>query len=149
VGDRAAGTADAYGWDPGGPGIRFVCLCLCCCYPLSFRLGALRPFLCTVFPCGWLEYVAWVAQVLGFFEITGTPAQIARGSDDIAMLNLDDNRVRRKNTPGDQAMRRSIQDLVASVDPNVKIEPEVEDVSKTLCVGTNVLILDFDGFSCS
>jgi Transcription initiation factor TFIID subunit A len=25
-------------------------------------------------------------------------------------------------------MRRSIQDLVASVDPNVKIEPEVEDV---------------------
>ena len=25
-------------------------------------------------------------------------------------------------------MRRTIQDLVASVDPNVKIEPEVEDV---------------------
>lgn len=25
-------------------------------------------------------------------------------------------------------MRRSIQDLVASIDPNVKIEPEVEDV---------------------
>ena len=26
-------------------------------------------------------------------------------------------------------MRRSIQDLVFSIDPNVKIEPEVEDVS--------------------
>lgn len=26
-------------------------------------------------------------------------------------------------------MRRTIQDLVASVDPSVKIEPEVEDVS--------------------
>lgn len=25
-------------------------------------------------------------------------------------------------------MRRTIQDLVASIDPNVKIEPEVEDV---------------------
>lgn len=25
-------------------------------------------------------------------------------------------------------MRRTIQDLVASVDPNVKIEPDVEDV---------------------
>lgn len=25
-------------------------------------------------------------------------------------------------------MRRTIQDLVSSVDPNVKIEPEVEDV---------------------
>lgn len=44
------------------------------------------------------------------------------------MLALDDNRSRRKNTPGDQSMRRTIQDLVASVDPNVKIEPEVEDV---------------------
>jgi hypothetical protein len=27
-------------------------------------------------------------------------------------------------------MRRTIHDLVASVDPNVKIEPEVEDVSR-------------------
>lgn len=30
--------------------------------------------------------------------------------------------------PGDQSMRRSIQDLVSSVDPNVKIDSEVEDV---------------------
>lgn len=45
------------------------------------------------------------------------------------MLNLDDHRSRRKNTPGDQSMRRSIQDLVSSVDPNVKIDAEVEDVS--------------------
>lgn len=44
------------------------------------------------------------------------------------MLPLDDSRTRRKNTPGDQSMRRSIQDLVSSIDPNVKIEPEVEDV---------------------
>jgi hypothetical protein len=57
----------------------------------------------------------------------GTPAQIARGEDG-GMLNLDDNRTRRKNTLGDQSMRRSIQDLVSSVDPNVRIEPEVEDV---------------------
>jgi transcription initiation factor TFIID subunit 12 len=48
------------------------------------------------------------------------------------MLSLDDNRSRRKNTPGDLSMRRTIQDLVASVDPNVKIEPEVEDVSSYL-----------------
>ncbi|SJL02324.1 uncharacterized protein ARMOST_05650 [Armillaria ostoyae] len=61
-------------------------------------------------------------------RMSGTPAQIARPADDSTMLSLDDNRSRRKNTPGDQSMRRTIQDLVASVDPNVKIEPDVEDV---------------------
>lgn len=64
--------------------------------------------------------------------MTGTPAQIARAPEDASMLSLDDNRTRRKNTPGDQSMRRTIQDLVASVDPNVKIEPEVEDVGTKL-----------------
>ena len=58
----------------------------------------------------------------------GTPAQIARGTDETNMMNLDDPRSRRKNTPGDQSVRRSIQDLVSSVDPNVKIDAEVEDV---------------------
>jgi transcription initiation factor TFIID subunit 12 len=43
-------------------------------------------------------------------------------------MNLDDHRSRRKNTPGDQSMRRSIQDLVSSLDPNVRIDSEVEDV---------------------
>lgn len=44
------------------------------------------------------------------------------------MFVSDDSRTRRKNTPGEQSMRRSIQDLVSSIDPNVKIESEVEDV---------------------
>ena len=61
--------------------------------------------------------------------LLGTPAQIARPPDDPAILTADDGRQRRKSTPGDQSMRRTIQDLVASVDPNVKIDPEVEDVS--------------------
>ncbi|KAF8655327.1 hypothetical protein AX16_003100 [Volvariella volvacea WC 439] len=62
-------------------------------------------------------------------RVSGTPAQIAKNTDDAgSSLNLDDGRSRRKNTPGDQSMRRTIQDLVASVDPNVKIEPEVEDL---------------------
>ncbi|KAF9266326.1 hypothetical protein L218DRAFT_897417 [Marasmius fiardii PR-910] len=57
----------------------------------------------------------------------GTPSQIAR-PEDSTILALDDNRSRRKSTPGDQSMRRSIQELVASIDPNVKLEPEVEDL---------------------
>ncbi|EPT04559.1 hypothetical protein FOMPIDRAFT_1039917 [Fomitopsis schrenkii] len=61
-------------------------------------------------------------------RISGTPAQLTKPSDDATLLNTDDNRTRRKNTPGDQSMRRSIQDLVSSIDPNVKIEPEVEDL---------------------
>ncbi|KZT63881.1 hypothetical protein DAEQUDRAFT_733365 [Daedalea quercina L-15889] len=61
-------------------------------------------------------------------RISGTPAQLTRPSDDATLLSTDDNRTRRKNTPGDQSMRRSIQDLVSSIDPNVKIEPEVEDL---------------------
>ena len=59
---------------------------------------------------------------------SGTPAQITRNPEDISMLTAEDNRSRKRNTPGDQNMRRTIQDLVSSVDPNVKIEPEVEDV---------------------
>lgn len=67
-------------------------------------------------------------------RMTGTPAQIAKPEDTPGMLTFDDNRAsssssRRKSTPGDVSMRRTIQDLVSSVDPNVKIEPEVEDVS--------------------
>jgi len=60
--------------------------------------------------------------------LAGSPAQMTRGTEE--MLNLDDSRApRRKNSAGDQSMRRSIQDLVSSIDPSVKIEPDVEDVN--------------------
>jgi len=41
---------------------------------------------------------------------------------------MDESSTRRKSTPGDASMRRSIQDLALSMDPNIKIEPEVEDL---------------------
>jgi hypothetical protein len=44
----------------------------------------------------------------------------------------DESSSRRKSTPGDASMRRSIQDLALSMDPNIKIEPEVEDVRQLL-----------------
>lgn len=89
-----------------------------------------RPTLTGGIPGGRMSGLCSSCNVLSpsNIEISGTPAQITRGSEDVNMLNLDDNRSRRKNTPGEQSMRRSIQDLVSSVDPNVKIEPEVEDV---------------------
>ncbi|KAF5363839.1 hypothetical protein D9756_000234 [Leucocoprinus leucothites] len=61
-------------------------------------------------------------------RVSGTPSQVLRSSEDSSMLSLDDHRTRKRNTPGDQSMRRTIQDLVSSIDPNVKIEPEVEDL---------------------
>jgi len=60
------------------------------------------------------------------YSTTGTPAQTR--PEESLQLTIDDNRSRPKNTPGDQSMRRTIQDLVSSIDPNVKIEPDVEDV---------------------
>jgi hypothetical protein len=53
----------------------------------------------------------------------------------------DETSSRRKSTPGDASMRRSIQDLVISIDPNIKIEPEVEDVR-------HLLFLDAHAFIC-
>ncbi|TDL26073.1 hypothetical protein BD410DRAFT_564785 [Rickenella mellea] len=61
-------------------------------------------------------------------RMSGTPSHIARSSDDSSMLGVNESSNRRKNSPNDQSMRRSIQDLVSSIDPNIKIEPEVEDL---------------------
>lgn len=58
--------------------------------------------------------------------LKGTPSALKNSSEDTWVT--DETSSRRKSTPGDASMRRSIQDLVLSIDPNIKIEPEVEDV---------------------
>ncbi|KAJ7311434.1 transcription initiation factor TFIID subunit A-domain-containing protein [Mycena albidolilacea] len=71
-------------------------------------------------------------------RISGTPAQILR-EEPLPITFTPDHRTqpggaggaaRKANAggPGEMSMRRTIHDLVASVDPNVKIEPEVEDL---------------------
>ena len=56
----------------------------------------------------------------------GTPSALKNPSEETWVT--DESPSRRKSTPGDASMRRSIQDLALSMDPNIKIEPEVEDV---------------------
>ncbi|KIK98474.1 hypothetical protein PAXRUDRAFT_31155 [Paxillus rubicundulus Ve08.2h10] len=94
-------------------------------YPISQTLNTANPG-----PVQWATAQQGRPTLTGGItggRVSGTPSQIAR-SDDATSLSLDDGRTRRKNTPGDQSMRRSIQDLVTSVDPNVRIDPEVEDL---------------------
>jgi hypothetical protein len=81
--------------------------------------------------CQVYTYILSPSRIVNKRYRLGTPSQIARSSEDVTMMSLDDNRTRKRNTPGDQSMRRTIQDLVSSIDPNVKIEPEVEDVRWT------------------
>ena len=64
------------------------------------------------------------------FEKIGTPSALKNPSEETWMT--DESSSRRKSTPGDASMRRSIQDLALSMDPNIKIEPEVEDVRHLL-----------------
>jgi transcription initiation factor TFIID subunit 12 len=69
-------------------------------------------------------------KMLIYVCISGTPAHIKPLENDELLVDDKATRARRlKNSAADASMRRTIQDLVASVDPNVKIEPEVEDVS--------------------
>ncbi|KAA1471818.1 hypothetical protein DENSPDRAFT_837914 [Dentipellis sp. KUC8613] len=93
-------------------------------YPISQSLNVQNP-----------GQVTWTTASQGRPTLTGgtaagrmssTPAQMKASSDEV--FTPDDTSNRRKNTPGDQSMRRSIQDLVSSIDPTVKIEPEVEDL---------------------
>ncbi|KAG1851859.1 transcription initiation factor TFIID subunit A-domain-containing protein [Suillus subalutaceus] len=95
-------------------------------YPISQTLNTTNPG-----PVQWAAAQQGRPTLTGGMtsgRLSGTPASIARSTDDVGMLSLEDSHTRRKNTPGDQSMRRSIQDLVSSVDPNVRIEPEVEDL---------------------
>jgi hypothetical protein len=64
--------------------------------------------------------------VFFLFVGKGTPPVLKNPSEETWVT--DETSSRRKSTPGDASMRRSIQDLAISIDPNIKIEPEVEDV---------------------
>ena len=92
------GAPNSHGWYDGGPHSRCASL------------------------FSWRKHGAGLAYVW----LQGTPSALKNPSDETWLT--DETSSRRKSTPGDASMRRSIQDLALSIDPNVKIEPEVEDV---------------------
>jgi len=58
---------------------------------------------------------------------------LSRGNEDLSMFASPDwlnaaKQTRKSSAAEQAAMKRTIQDLVSSIDPNVKIEPEVEEV---------------------
>ncbi|KAF9073739.1 transcription initiation factor TFIID subunit A-domain-containing protein [Rhodocollybia butyracea] len=100
-------------------------------YPISATLTPMPP---SANPGQWPQARPTLTGGMPAGRVVGAPPQYPRPTDVAGMLTLDDTRTgvtaagRRKNTPADQSMRRTIQDLVASIDPNVKVEPDVEDL---------------------
>ncbi|KAJ6616279.1 transcription initiation factor TFIID subunit A-domain-containing protein [Mycena sp. CBHHK59/15] len=93
-------------------------------YPISATLNTANPG-----PVPWTPARPSLTGGNAAGRVAGTPAQIARDEPPPLLSLTPDHRTQpRKNAPGDVSMRRTIHDLVASVDPNVKIEPEVEDL---------------------
>ncbi|KAK7470322.1 Transcription initiation factor TFIID subunit 12 [Stygiomarasmius scandens] len=90
-------------------------------YPISATLNTTNPG-----AVNWAQPRPSLNGGIASGRVSGTPAQTR--IEESLPLTIDDNRSRPKNTPGDQSMRRTIQDLVSSIDPNVKIEPDVEDL---------------------
>ncbi|KAF8501069.1 hypothetical protein F5888DRAFT_1793403 [Russula emetica] len=93
-------------------------------YPIS---AILNPTSTT--PVAWPSSAAGRPTLTGGMStgrIAGTPSALKNPSEETWVT--DESSSRRKSTPGDASMRRSIQDLAFSMDPNIKIEPEVEDL---------------------
>ncbi|KAJ7685515.1 transcription initiation factor TFIID subunit A-domain-containing protein [Mycena polygramma] len=92
-------------------------------YPISATLNTTNPG-----PVAWGSSRPSLTGGNTTGRISGTPGQIAREEPPPLTFTADHRTQPRKNAPSDLSMRRTIHDLVASVDPNVKIEPEVEDL---------------------
>ncbi|KAF8482953.1 transcription initiation factor TFIID subunit A-domain-containing protein [Russula ochroleuca] len=93
-------------------------------YPISTTLNPTNTT-----PVAWPSAAAGRPTLTGGMStgrVAGTPSALKNPSEDTWVT--DETSSRRKSTPGDASMRRSIQDLVISIDPNIKIEPEVEDL---------------------
>ncbi|KAJ6544836.1 transcription initiation factor TFIID subunit A-domain-containing protein [Mycena vulgaris] len=94
-------------------------------YPISASLNTANPG-----PVPWSPARPSLTGGHTTGRVSGTPAQIAR-EEPLPISFAPDHRTQPRKSapsPGDLSMRRTIHDLVASVDPNVKIEPEVEDL---------------------
>lgn len=70
----------------------------------------------------------WVVWICSNSILLGTPASLARPPQDTSIFIPDVRHSSLRKTPGQDAVRKRIQEIATTVDPGVKVDSEAETV---------------------